>query len=153
MEKIRDLVLFRYGATGVQDAIKKAVDVKGYIPVYPVRNLNKFTSDRFVLCPFSLSLSLARHLMRVSCRVSCVLCRSGGVFRDCLLAPPGTTIREFARMVDHQMEQFFAYAEGLSGQRVRAILAVVSHTLSLFLTLCRVRAVRVCRVACRAASS
>jgi hypothetical protein len=40
------------------------------------------------------------------------------VFRDCLLAPPGTTVREFARMVDHQMEQFFAYAEGLSGQRL-----------------------------------
>jgi ribosome-binding ATPase YchF (GTP1/OBG family) len=89
LEKIRDLVLFRYGGTGVQDAIKKAVDVKGYLPVYPVRNLNKFTSDR-----------------------------SGGVFRDCLLAPPGTTVREFARMVDHQMEQFFAYAEGLSGQRL-----------------------------------
>lgn len=132
MEKIRDLVLFRYGATGVQDAIKKAVDVKGYIPVYPVRNLNKFTSDRFVLVLFSLSLSCSPSH---ACVVSCALCRSGGVFRDCLLAPPGTTIREFARMVDHQMEQFFAYAEGLSGQRVRATLPV-SFSLSLFLTLC-----------------
>lgn len=47
LEKIRDLVLFRYGATGVQDAIKKAVEIKGYIPVYPVKNLNKFTSDRY----------------------------------------------------------------------------------------------------------
>jgi ribosome-binding ATPase YchF (GTP1/OBG family) len=55
LEKIRDLVLFRYGATGVQDAIKKAVEVKGYIPVYPVRNLNKFTSDRLV--PSLLSIS------------------------------------------------------------------------------------------------
>lgn len=44
-------MLFRYGATGVQDAIKKAVAVKGYIPVYPVRNLHKFTSDRYASTP------------------------------------------------------------------------------------------------------
>jgi hypothetical protein len=55
--------------------------------------------------------------------------RSGGVFRDCLLAPPGTTVREFARMVDHQMEQFFAYAEGLSGQRVRARTSILARWL------------------------
>jgi len=44
--------------------------------------------------------------------------RSGGVFRDCFLVPPGTTVREFACMVDRQMEQFFAWAESLSGQRL-----------------------------------
>jgi len=89
LEKIRDLVLFRYGSTGVQDAIKKAVEVKGFFPAYPVKNIHKFTSDR-----------------------------SGHVFKDCLLIGPGTTMREFARMVDQSLDKYFAYAEGISGQRL-----------------------------------
>ncbi|KAJ2908176.1 hypothetical protein GGI21_003148 [Coemansia aciculifera] len=38
LDNIRDLVLFRYGSTGVQDAIARAVDVLGFIPVYPVKS-------------------------------------------------------------------------------------------------------------------
>ncbi len=34
-----------YGSTGVQSAIKAAVDTKNFIPVYPVRNLNSFCCD------------------------------------------------------------------------------------------------------------
>lgn len=78
LEKIRDLVLFRYGSTGtdspslslllspplsspllfltvflchtgVQQAIKKAVDCRNLVPVYPVRNLHNFTCDGYVL--------------------------------------------------------------------------------------------------------
>lgn len=45
LEKIKDLVLFRYGATGVRDAINRAVEVKKLIPVYPVKNIHNFTCD------------------------------------------------------------------------------------------------------------
>lgn len=45
LEKVRDLVLFRYGSTGVQDAIKKAVECKQLIAVYPVKNIHNFTTD------------------------------------------------------------------------------------------------------------
>ncbi|KAJ2744085.1 hypothetical protein GGI20_003256 [Coemansia sp. BCRC 34301] len=42
LDTIRDLVLFRYGSTGVQDAIVRAVDALGYVPVYPVKSLTMF---------------------------------------------------------------------------------------------------------------
>ncbi|PVU91596.1 hypothetical protein BB560_006113 [Smittium megazygosporum] len=45
LERIRDLVLFRYFGTGTQEAIKKAVESLHMIPVYPVKNITNFTSD------------------------------------------------------------------------------------------------------------
>jgi len=89
LEKLRDLVLFRHGSTGVQDAIKKAVSTRGFVPAFPVKNIHKFTSDR-----------------------------SGAVFRDCYLLPPRTTVKEFAHLVDTNIGKYFAYAEGVSGQRL-----------------------------------
>eukprot|EP01116_Phalansterium_solitarium_P010928 TRINITY_DN26527_c0_g1_i1.p1 TRINITY_DN26527_c0_g1~~TRINITY_DN26527_c0_g1_i1.p1 ORF type:complete len:445 (+),score=124.18 TRINITY_DN26527_c0_g1_i1:62-1396(+) len=88
LDKIRDLVLFRYGATGVQDAIKRAVDSRQLVPVYPVKNLHNFTSD------------------------------GKGVFRDCMLLECGTTVREFCHALSPEMEKHFLYAEGVSGQRM-----------------------------------
>ncbi len=112
LEKIRDMVLFRYGSTGIQEAIKKAVSVKGFHPVYPVRNIHKFTCDRYSRMP-PLLLYLVPHQPRLLW-----IYRTGGVFRDCILVPPNTTIRELAHMVDRQLEQYLAYSEGISGQRV-----------------------------------
>ncbi|KAL6078157.1 OBG-type G domain-containing protein [Balamuthia mandrillaris] len=89
LEKIRDLVLFRYGGTGVTAAIKKAVEMKGFQPAYPVRNIRKFTCDR-----------------------------SNHVFRDCILLPPHATVRDFIHLIDQNMEKHLAYAEGVSGQRL-----------------------------------
>ncbi|PRP89423.1 hypothetical protein PROFUN_01286 [Planoprotostelium fungivorum] len=89
LEKVRDLVLFRYGSTGIQAAIKKAVDMKGLVPVYPVRNLTHFSSDD----------------------------KNRGSFKDCLLVSPGTTVREFCRLLSPELEKHFLYAEGPSGQR------------------------------------
>eukprot|EP01089_Gocevia_fonbrunei_P001126 TRINITY_DN11063_c0_g1_i1.p1 TRINITY_DN11063_c0_g1~~TRINITY_DN11063_c0_g1_i1.p1 ORF type:complete len:359 (-),score=77.01 TRINITY_DN11063_c0_g1_i1:99-1175(-) len=90
VEKIRDLVLFRYGSTGIQEAIKKAVEVKGYTPLYPVKNIKNFTSSE----------------------------RGRGVFRDCILIPPGTTVKESAALTHPDLGKYFAYAEGISGKRI-----------------------------------
>ena len=43
LEKIRDMILLRYGTTGVQDSIKRAVEQRKLIPVYPVKNIHNFT--------------------------------------------------------------------------------------------------------------
>ncbi len=43
LDKIKDLILLRFGTTGVQDAIKKAVQCRHLIPVYPVKNIHNFT--------------------------------------------------------------------------------------------------------------
>ncbi|KAJ2580096.1 hypothetical protein GGH95_002772 [Coemansia sp. RSA 1836] len=87
LETIRDLVLFRYGSTGVQDAIVRAVDALGYIPVYPVKSLATFGAPQ-----------------------------QSEAFRDCVLVKPGTTVREFARKLHSQViDHGYAGAETVGG--------------------------------------
>ncbi|KAJ2002710.1 hypothetical protein GGI04_002386 [Coemansia thaxteri] len=89
LETIRDLVLFRYGSTGVQDAIVRAVESLGFLPVYPVKSLTTFGEPE---SPAS------------------------GAFRDCVLVRPGTTVREFARkLLGAQMDSGYAGAETVGG--------------------------------------
>ncbi|KAJ2495501.1 hypothetical protein GGI11_008413, partial [Coemansia sp. RSA 2049] len=42
LDNISDLVLFRYGSTGVQDVIVRAVEVRGFVPVFPVKSFSIF---------------------------------------------------------------------------------------------------------------
>ncbi|KAJ2523336.1 hypothetical protein H4217_000128 [Coemansia sp. RSA 1939] len=42
LDNISDLVLFRYGSTGVQDVIVRAVEVRGFVPVFPVKSFSVF---------------------------------------------------------------------------------------------------------------
>ncbi|TPX59486.1 threonine---tRNA ligase [Spizellomyces sp. 'palustris'] len=92
LEKVQDLVLFRYGTTGVQDVLSRAIELLGLIPMYPVRNINNFTSGSGG--------------------------RTGGVFRDCLLVQPGTTIRDFAKMVHPEIDKYYQYAETVGSRRL-----------------------------------
>ncbi|KAI8923730.1 P-loop containing nucleoside triphosphate hydrolase protein [Entophlyctis helioformis] len=92
LERVQDLVLFRYGHTGVQETLKRVVEVLGLIPVFPVRNINNFSSSTGT--------------------------RSGGVFRDCLLVRPGTTVRQFAHMVHPDLDNYYQYAETVGSVRL-----------------------------------
>eukprot|EP01112_Ceratiomyxa_fruticulosa_P001751 TRINITY_DN11911_c0_g1_i1.p1 TRINITY_DN11911_c0_g1~~TRINITY_DN11911_c0_g1_i1.p1 ORF type:complete len:429 (-),score=70.42 TRINITY_DN11911_c0_g1_i1:22-1308(-) len=89
LEKVKDLVMFRYGGTGIQNAIKLAVDSRGLIPVYPVKNLHSMSCDK----------------------------NGGSVFRDCILVPPNTTVREIAGKLHPELDKYFLYAEGPRGVR------------------------------------
>jgi len=89
LEKIRDLVLFRYGSTGVQAAINLAIDSKKMLPVYWVKNLTTFQCDR-----------------------------TEGVFRDCTLVRPGTTAGDVFRLIYPDLQSRLAFIETISGQRV-----------------------------------
>lgn len=42
VESVRDMVLFRFGSTGVVQVLQAAAEVLDLIPVYPVRNINNF---------------------------------------------------------------------------------------------------------------
>ncbi|KAG4104038.1 hypothetical protein H8356DRAFT_927792 [Neocallimastix lanati (nom. inval.)] len=66
-EKVQDMLLFRYSNTGVVECIRKAVECLNVIPVFPVKNVNHFSSGRF---------------------------GTKTVFSDCLLVPGGTTLGE-----------------------------------------------------------
>lgn len=43
VEKLKDLVMLRFGGTGVHDVIRKAVERLGLIPVFLVNNITNFT--------------------------------------------------------------------------------------------------------------
>ncbi len=81
MLRIVDLVLERYGSTGVQKAVNTAVlDVLRQISVYPVDDPNKYTD------------------------------KNGRVLPDVLLVPEGTTARELAYMIHTDLGRTFLYA-------------------------------------------
>ncbi|TID29439.1 hypothetical protein CANINC_001962 [Pichia inconspicua] len=70
VENIRDLVLYRFGSTGVVQVLQEAANVLELIPVFTVRNINTFTGN------------------------------SGNyVFRDCTLFKRGTKVGDVARSI------------------------------------------------------
>ncbi|KAF2858421.1 P-loop containing nucleoside triphosphate hydrolase protein [Piedraia hortae CBS 480.64] len=44
IENVRDMVLFRFGSTGVNQVLTRASELLGLIPVFPVRNVHSFGS-------------------------------------------------------------------------------------------------------------
>ncbi len=80
LEAIRSL-MEKYGGTGVQQAINKAVlEILDMISVYPVDDPNKYTD------------------------------KNGRVLPDVLLVPKGTTARELAYMIHTDLGKTFLYA-------------------------------------------
>ena len=70
LENIRDLVLYRFGSTGVVQVLQEAANVLDLIPVFTVRNINTFTGN------------------------------SGNyVFRDCMLFKRGSKVGAVARSI------------------------------------------------------
>ncbi len=70
LEFVKKNVLEKFGSTGVQECLDKAVfDLLGYIVVYPVANVNKLTDKK------------------------------GNILPDAILVPKGTTLKEFASKV------------------------------------------------------
>lgn len=70
IENIRDLVLFRFGSTGVVQLLQTAARVLELVPVYPVRNIHTFGGTS-----------------------------GSSVFRDCVLVKRGTPVMTVARKI------------------------------------------------------
>lgn len=111
IENLRDMVLFRFGSTGVVQVLTRAAELLGLVPVFPVRNAHTFAAGAGVGTGG----------------------QEGPVFRDCVLVGRGTTVRDVARKVVGDAP--LAYVEGPGGVRVAEdeIVAVgkcdVSHVL------------------------
>ncbi len=90
LEYIRDRVLKKFGSTGVQDAIERAIfDVLRFIAVFPVEDAAKLTDH------------------------------DGRVLPDVLFAPEGTTARELAFRIHTDLGETFIYAiDGRSKQKI-----------------------------------
>lgn len=89
IENLRDMVLYRFGSTGVVNVLSRAADLLGLVPVFPVKNINALGSGS-----------------------------SGddAVFRDCVLLMRGATVKEAGRKIMSDVP--IAYIEGAGGVRV-----------------------------------
>lgn len=70
IENLKDMVLYRFGSTGVVQVLTKAAEVLGLVPVFPVRSMSNFGSAE-----------------------------SRGVFKDCVLVKKNSTVGDAARKV------------------------------------------------------
>ncbi|KAI9742277.1 MAG: hypothetical protein M1818_004177 [Claussenomyces sp. TS43310] len=89
IENLKDMVLYRFGSTGVVQVLSKAAALLGLVPVFPVRSVSTFSSGT---------------------------AGSSAVFRDCVLVKKNTTVAEVARKVMGDVP--LAYVEGAGGVRV-----------------------------------
>lgn len=101
LERISDMVLFRYGSTGVRAAINAAVELSNSVVAYPVKSLKNFSTDA----------------------------NNKGVFGDAVMVRRGTTVRELAYKVSQFIGANFAYAEGEDGRRLAEDEPIVSSNL------------------------
>lgn len=101
LERISDMVLFRYGSTGVRAAINAAVELSNSVVAYPVKSLKNFSTDA----------------------------NGKGVFGDAVMVRRGTTVRELAFRVSQFIGANFAYAEGEDGRRLAEDEPIVNNNL------------------------
>ena len=58
--------------------------------------------------------------------------RQGGVFRDCILVRPGTTVRQFAHWVHPEIERHYGHAETVGGIQLGEadLITTANHIIS-----------------------
>jgi ribosome-binding ATPase YchF (GTP1/OBG family) len=88
IENLKDMVLYRFGSTGVVEVLSRAAALLGLVPVFPVRNVTTFSAGA----------------------------HGDAVFRDCVLVKRGTTVGDVGRKI--MGDAPLAYVEGAGGVRV-----------------------------------
>jgi ribosome-binding ATPase YchF (GTP1/OBG family) len=92
IENLKDMVLYRFGSTGVVQLLTRAAELLGLVPVFPVRNINTFSSG-------STSSTAA--------------------FRDCVLVKKGSTVGDVYRKVMGDAPLAYVETVGPGGGGVR----------------------------------
>ena len=94
IENLKDMVLFRFGSTGVNQVLTRASEILGLVPVFTVRNIGTFGSGE-------AGTSSSER---------------AAVFRDCVLVKKGSTVGDVYRKT--MGDAPLAYAETVGGVRV-----------------------------------
>jgi ribosome-binding ATPase YchF (GTP1/OBG family) len=89
IENLKDMVLYRFGSTGVVQVLTRAAQLLGLVPVFPVKNIHTYSSGAS---------------------------GSTAVFRDCVLVKKNSTVADVARKV--MGDAPIAFIEGDGGRRV-----------------------------------
>ena len=93
IENLKDMVLFRFGSTGVNAVLTRASEVLGLVPVFPVKNIGSYGGGE-------AGASAER----------------AAVFRDCVLVKKGSTVGDVYRKV--MGDAPLAFVETVGGMRV-----------------------------------
>lgn len=93
IENLKDMVLYRFGSTGVNQVLTRASEVLGLVPVFPVRNIGTFGGGEAGASG-----------------------EKAAVFRDCVLVKRGSTVGDVYRKV--MGDAPLAYVETVGGVRV-----------------------------------
>ena len=94
IENLKDMVLYRFGSTGVNQVLTRASEILGLVPVFPVRNIGTFGSGEAGVAGGE----------------------KAAVFRDCVLVKKGSTVGDVYRKT--MGDAPLAYAETVGGVRV-----------------------------------
>ncbi|OAP55234.1 hypothetical protein AYL99_10207 [Fonsecaea erecta] len=89
IENLKDMVLYRFGSTGVVQVLTRAAAMLGLVAVFPVKNIHTYGSGT---------------------------AGSTAVFRDCVLVNKGSTVADVARKV--MGDAPIAFVEGDGGRRI-----------------------------------
>lgn len=93
IENLKDMVLYRFGSTGVNQVLTRAAEVLGLVPVFPVKHIGTFGSGE-------AGASGDRS----------------AVFRDCVLVQKGSTVGDVFRKI--MGDAPLAFTETVGGVRV-----------------------------------
>ena len=104
IENLRDMVLYRFGSTGVVQVLSRCATLLGLVPVFPVKNMH------------SLGAAGATGSVTSGSPAAPGGVQGPSVFRDCVLVKKGTTVKECARKI--MGDAPLAYVEGAGGVRI-----------------------------------
>lgn len=94
IENLKDMVLYRFGSTGVNQVLTRASEVLGLVPVFPVRNIGTFGGGE----------------------AGAAGGERAAVFRDCVLVKKGSSVGDVYRKV--MGDAPLAFVETVGGVRV-----------------------------------
>ncbi|KAE9974864.1 hypothetical protein BLS_007171 [Venturia inaequalis] len=95
VENCKDMVLYRFGSTGVVEVLRRAGEMLGLVGIFPVKNIHSFGAGGVVKGGEE---------------------REQKVFRDCVLVKKGTTVGEVGRKIMGDVP--IAFVETVGGVRV-----------------------------------
>ncbi|KAJ5097442.1 GTP-binding protein [Penicillium angulare] len=103
VENLKDMVLYRFGSTGVVQCLSRAAELLGLVPIFPVRNVATFNSGA-----------------------------GTAVFRDCVLVNKNSTVGDVARKVMGDVPISYIEGVGGTRVAEEDIVAVGKHDILSF---------------------
>ncbi|KAI5286100.1 hypothetical protein KEM54_000066 [Ascosphaera aggregata] len=112
VENLKDMVLYRFGSTGVNQCLSRAAELLGLVPIFPVRNIHNFSNgETAATAVFRDCVLVEKYVNRlILIQPSCLLYYADQPVNR------NSTVGDVARKVMGDVP--IAYVEGAGGNRV-----------------------------------